>query len=391
MRDEGFPEAFERIASTIETAVQGKPDQVRLAVTCLLAGGHLLIEDLPGVGKTLLARCLAASVQASMKRIQFTPDLLPSDITGTDIYRPRSNEREFMPGPVFAHVVLADEINRATPRAQSALLEAMEEHHVTVGGVTHPLPEMFLVVATQNPVDMDGTYPLPEAQLDRFLMRIRMGYPDFAAEKRVLAAKVATVPGGGAVAEHGRPDENGRVAGHQARAGSEPAYDPLAPDRAWLPRDGQWSDHRREARPVTAATSEAEVLALRGIARRTTVKDPVYDYLLRITRATRRLVAGQSDDPDPRSGRNGWARPAVAPSVGSLVLGASPRASVGLLHAAQVRARVAGRDSVYPEDIKPLAVPVLAHRLSLSSAAVLAGRNAEDIVEEVLAAVAVPR
>jgi len=168
--------------------VHGKPEVVHLALVCLLAEGHLLVEDVPGVGKTSLARALASSVGSSWHRIQFTPDLLPSDVTGVSIYNQSSANFEFKPGPVFAGIVLADEINRASPKTQSALLEVMEEHHVTVDGVAHPVPRPFMVVATQNPVDMDGTYPLPEAQLDRFLMRISVGYPDRHHEGAILRA-----------------------------------------------------------------------------------------------------------------------------------------------------------------------------------------------------------
>lgn len=183
---EKFAERTGAIVASVSRVIDGKPDAVRSALICLLAEGHLLIEDVPGVGKTMLARALAASVEASVRRIQFTPDLLPGDVTGVSVYNPVDREFEFKPGAVFAQIVLADEINRSSPKTQSALLEAMEERQVTVDGRTHALPSPFLVVATQNPLEMEGTYALPEAQRDRFMMRISMGYPDAAAEALML-------------------------------------------------------------------------------------------------------------------------------------------------------------------------------------------------------------
>ncbi|MGP6177883.1 AAA family ATPase [Microbacterium sp. A196] len=183
---EQFAARTSAIMSSITEVIDGKADAVRSALVCLLAQGHLLIEDVPGVGKTMLARALAASVDATVRRIQFTPDLLPGDVTGVSVYNPVDREFEFRPGAVFAQIVLADEINRSSPKTQSALLEAMEEGQVTVDGRTHTLPDPFLVVATQNPFEMEGTYALPEAQRDRFMMRISMGYPDAAAEALML-------------------------------------------------------------------------------------------------------------------------------------------------------------------------------------------------------------
>ncbi|WP_417511095.1 AAA family ATPase [Microbacterium sp.] len=183
---EQFAARTSAIMSSITGVIDGKADAVRSALVCLLAEGHLLIEDVPGVGKTMLARALAASVDASVRRIQFTPDLLPGDVTGVSVYNPVDREFDFKPGAVFAQIVLADEINRSSPKTQSALLEAMEEGQVTVDGRTHALPDPFLVVATQNPFEMEGTYALPEAQRDRFMMRISMGYPDAAAEALML-------------------------------------------------------------------------------------------------------------------------------------------------------------------------------------------------------------
>lgn len=184
---EAFGRSFEAITANIERVIQGKRDSVERLTMCLLSGGHALIEDVPGVGKTLLAKSLARSIDCSFQRIQFTPDLLPSDVTGVSVWDRDSSEFRFRPGPVFANVVLGDEINRASPKTQSALLEAMEEHQVTVDTQTHKLAEPFIVVATQNPIEHEGTYPLPEAQLDRFMMRISMGYPSRDKELEMLS------------------------------------------------------------------------------------------------------------------------------------------------------------------------------------------------------------
>jgi len=180
------PFPFDAIARNIERVIQGKSDAIRLALVCLFAEGHALIEDVPGVGKTSLAKAVARSISGSWNRIQFTPDLLPSDVTGTSVWVSSKNNFEFRPGGVFANVVLADEINRASPKTQSALLESMEERQVTVDARTYALPRPFMVIATQNPIELEGTYPLPEAQLDRFLLRIRMGYPTRDAELEIL-------------------------------------------------------------------------------------------------------------------------------------------------------------------------------------------------------------
>ncbi|HEU4424927.1 MAG TPA: MoxR family ATPase [Pilimelia sp.] len=191
---QAFAEIAGRLAGNISAVVLGKPEVVRLTVTALLAEGHLLLEDVPGVGKTTLARAVAASVQGQWRRIQFTPDLLPADVTGVTIFNQGTRGFEFHPGPVFANIVIADEINRASPKTQSALLEVMEERYVTVDGVRHAVPRPFLVVATQNPVEMDGTYRLPEAQLDRFLMKLSVGYPDEAVEIEVLRGAAIRSP-----------------------------------------------------------------------------------------------------------------------------------------------------------------------------------------------------
>jgi len=179
-------EQIDRLQQAVETVIKGKPEAIRLALVTLIAGGHLLIEDVPGVGKTTLAHALARALDCSFQRIQFTSDLLPSDVIGLSVYNQHSGVFEWKPGPIFANIVLADEINRTTPKTQSALLEAMAERHVTVEGVTHRLPVPFMVLATQNPIEHHGTYPLPESQLDRFMLRLRIGYPEAADEQRIL-------------------------------------------------------------------------------------------------------------------------------------------------------------------------------------------------------------
>ncbi|QPE06090.1 MoxR family ATPase [Microbacterium schleiferi] len=191
---ERFAEITDAVLGAITSVIDGKPDAARSALICLLAEGHLLIEDVPGVGKTMLARALAASIDAAVRRIQFTPDLLPGDVTGVSAFNPVEREFEFKPGAVFANIVIADEINRSSPKTQSALLEAMEERQVTVDGHTHLVPHPFLVVATQNPLEMEGTYALPEAQRDRFTMRISMGYPDARAETLMLRQRETVNP-----------------------------------------------------------------------------------------------------------------------------------------------------------------------------------------------------
>jgi MoxR-like ATPase len=190
----GAVEKVERLQAAVETVIRGKSEAVRLAIITLIAGGHLLVEDVPGVGKTTLAHALARALDCSFQRIQFTSDLLPSDVIGLSVYNQHSSVFEWKPGPVFANVVLADEINRTTPKTQSALLEAMAERHVTVEGVTHALPAPFIVLATQNPIEHHGTYPLPESQLDRFMLRLRIGYPSPADEQRILRDREYTDP-----------------------------------------------------------------------------------------------------------------------------------------------------------------------------------------------------
>ncbi|HVL89015.1 MAG TPA: MoxR family ATPase [Actinomycetota bacterium] len=301
-----------RIRDNIDQVLQGKDEQVRLALVCMLAHGHLLIEDVPGVGKTLLAKSLARTMGCAWRRIQFTPDLLPTDITGVSVYNQERRNFEFKPGAIFANVVLGDEVNRASPKTQSALLEAMEERQATVDGVTYPLPEPFLVIATQNPIEHEGTYPLPAAQLDRFLMRLSIGYPSVEAELQVLHT-------------HGR---------HSA------------------------------LEDIEAVTDSRAITALMDIAGRVHVADSLASYIVEIVAVTR--------------------------ASGELTLGASPRASLALLRASRAYALTEGRDYVVPDDIKTLAVPVLAHRVIAAPEAEMSGRTAGDVIEDLLEEVPVP-
>lgn len=290
-------------------------DAVRMALIALVANGHILIEDVPGVGKTTLAQALARSLDCSLQRIQFTSDLLPGDVTGISIYNQATQEFEFKRGPIFAHIVVADEINRTTPKTQSALLEAMNERQVTADGETHPLPSPFLVVATQNPIEHQGTYPLPESQLDRFLLRIRMGYPSPSDEKAIL----------------------------RGDAGAE-----------------------RLAQLEPIATGE-DVLAWQAAARHVRVEESLLDYALATARATRQHPA--------------------------LALGVSPRGAMMLHRAAQARAWIEGRAFCIPEDVKRLAVPVLAHRIALKPNASHWERRSEQadlLVAQLIAEIAVP-
>jgi MoxR-like ATPase len=274
-----------RLLENISSVVLGKSDVIKLAVVALLAEGHVLIEDVPGVGKTLLARALAASIDCSFRRIQFTPDLLPSDILGSSVYNAATSEFVFKPGPVFANVILADEINRTTPRTQSALLEAMSDCQVSVEGKTYPLDPPFIVLATQNPYEFEGTYVLPESQLDRFMIRLRMGYPVRSEERRVLATH-----------RQGEPVES-----------------------------------------LAAVVTAEDVLQLQRAVRNVRVDDAIADYLLDVVHATRR-----GED---------------------LHVGVSTRGALTLYRAAQSLALVSGREYVVPDDVKTLAVPVLAHRV----------------------------
>src|SRR5688572_6591644 len=281
-------------------------------MVALLCEGHILLEDVPGLGKTMLAKAIARSLGCMFKRIQFTPDLMPSDITGINYYNQKIGEFVFREGPLIAQVVLADEINRATPRTQAALLEAMEERQLTVEGVTTQLPSPFLVVATQNPVELEGTFPLPEAQLDRFLVRLKLGYPDEDDEDEILR-----------------------------RFEGDSPLDTLGP----------------------VITGE-ELTRLAAALRHLHVEPAVRRYAVQIVQATRQDT--------------------------SFELGASPRGSLALFRTARALAAISGRDYVLPDDVKTMAPYVLPHRLILSTQARLRGRNADDLLADVLQRVPVP-
>ena len=301
-----------RLQESLGTVIVGKAAEIELCIVGLLCRGHLLIEDVPGTGKTLLAKALARSSGCSFERVQFTPDLLPGDVTGVSVYNPQAQTFEFRRGPIFAQVLLADEINRATPKTQSALLEAMEEWQVTVDGTSHPLPDPFMVLATQNPIELGGTFPLPEAQVDRFLLKLRLGYLPADEEVAML---------------------------DRFQSGS-----PLG-----------------ALEPVTDA---AEIKAAQEVCRDIYCDASLKEYCVRIVRRTR----------DHRD----------------VSLGSSPRGTLGLLHAGQARAALAGRDFVLPDDIKDIAANVLEHRVMLRPNAELRGLTASAVLEEVLATESVP-
>jgi len=299
------------LTAALAYVLRGKPEAIRLALVALLSGGHLLVEDVPGVGKTLLAKAMARCVGGTFRRIQATPDLLPGELTGISVFHRESAEWQFRPGPLFAHVVLVDEVNRATPRTQSALLEAMEERQITVDGVTHRLPEPFFVVATQNPFDHAGTFPLVEGQRDRFAVVVEIGHPGRHAEQELLLGK------GGV---------------------------------------GALEDLRPVTTPGELGIAIAEVRAVHC--------DPeIAGYVSDLAAATRA-------DPDVR-------------------IGASPRASIALLHAAQAHAVTADRGFVAPDDVKAVAVAALAHRLFLTGGPDTDAAGA--VVRSALQRVPVPR
>jgi MoxR-like ATPase len=299
-------EPAERVVANVERVIIGKHVEVRMALVALLCEGHILIEDVPGVGKTMLAKALSKSIGCSFRRIQFTPDLLPSDVTGLSIFNQKTQEFEFRPGPIMAQVVLADEINRATPKTQSALLECMEEGQATVDGVTHQMPSPFLVIATQNPIEYEGTFALPEAQLDRFMLRLRLGYPKAMEEIVIL-------------------DEQKRL-------------HPIDDLRQVLSLE--------ELRQMQTGIKEIYV------------DQTVAEYIVRLVTATR-------EHPD-------------------VYLGASPRGSLNLYRSGQALAALEGRDYVIPDDIKQLAVAVLAHRMIIKSQASLREIDPDSIVREIL-------
>jgi MoxR-like ATPase len=309
------PHCAAELERALRSVIRGQDDVLRLALVSIFAKGHLLIEGAPGVGKTTLAQALARAIDCTFQRVQFTSDMLPSDVLGISIYSAIEQKFEFKRGPVFANVLLADEINRTTPKTQSALLEAMNEGQVTVDAHSYPLPQPFLVIATQNPIEHHGTYPLPESQLDRFLMRVRMGYPDGEAEREIL----------------------------RSEAGSA---------------------QLENLRPVLNA---ADVLEIQQAVTQVHVDEALITYALAIVRKTR-----ESDH---------------------LSLGVSPRGSQMFYHAAQAMAFLDGRDYCTPEDFKPLAVAILAHRVvvsSLYSSTLRKSEQAEQVLREIVESVPVP-
>jgi len=319
------------VKANVGQVIVGKDAATELLLVTLLVEGHALLEDVPGIGKTTLAKALSRSLDFSFARIQFTPDLLPSDVTGISYYNQKLQEFEFRPGPAFTQLLLADEINRATPRTQSALLEAMQERQVTVDGCTYPLPRPFMVLATQNPIELEGTFPLPEAQVDRFLAQIRLGYPTEAQEEEILQRYQShSLPGGG-----------------QPGPGVVPA------------RPGD--DLLADLRPIASAE---DVRALQRAVLEIHVSADVRHYIAQVTRATRE-------------------HPAVD-------LGVSPRGTLALFKASQALAALRGRDYVIPSDVQRLCPSVLTHRVHISPQVRLRGRTPAQIIGEITESVPVP-
>ena len=304
----------ERILDEVERAVVGKREALELVLLGLLADGHVLIEDFPGLAKTLIARSFAQTASMRFARIQFTPDLMPSDVTGSSIFNQRESEFEFRPGPIFANLLLGDEINRAPPKTQAALLEAMQERQVTIEGVTHLLEPPFIVLATQNPIEYEGTYPLPEAQLDRFLLRIGVGYPERQDEWLVLERRLE-------------------------RTRDEVVLEPIV--------DGP------------------RLIELQRALEQVHVSEPIGLYMVDLVAATR--------------------------ASARLQVGASPRGTLALLKLSRAKAALLGRDYVTPEDVKAVAVPALAHRLTLRPELWVQRIRGEDVVREALDSVPTPK
>jgi len=307
-----FTSKIRRLEQNISAVIKGKPGIVQTAIAALLSRSHMLIEDVPGVGKTTLAHALARSTDLSFKRIQFTSDLLPSDIIGVSVLDQATGEFRFKPGPLFANIVLADEINRATPKTQSALLEAMNEARVTADGTVHHLPKPFMVIATQNPFEYKGTFPLPENQLDRFSVRISIGYPDKNSEKEILST-----------------------------FGSDNSWESIEP-----------------------VISSEEVIQLQKMSERVKIDESILDYILAIISETR----------NPKL----------------FELGVSPRGALALKSAAQSRALADGRDYCIPDDVKEMALPVLAHRVVLRTELLKGQGGEEEAIRDVLKKVSVP-